>query len=595
MKKKLFTLGMAMMLAVACLLTPAGAKAANNEKTLIMGNTHTGNLVSDSGQWGDADVYRFTLATSGRITVSTKTTTAEQGMNFALLNQNDEKLTEFACSTTSSNGMGKETREYDLIAGNYYISVGKYSYWDNGGDYQMTVTFDSAKETFGESFASNDNAFQIANSIVVNKEYIGQIAMNDGGDWYKVTLPSSGIVTIDAVAKIPTVNYYLKEESTGWQESMTWVRKDNLSGQSNFTKDLYLSQGTYYFFVEKNEGTGNYKFNLKFTSANETIAEPATSDNNTMPNADAIELKKDYTGFLAHNDDTDFYKFSWTHTERVTVKITSPMKYYRYVLYNSKGEKISWVDWPSWDGVKSLGTVINEVELTPDTYYLAVSKDSWVGSYTLNVSPHVHEYMEEVTQATLDKDGQIVKKCECGSVNSTVKISRPKKMILSKTSYVYNGKTQKMPKVTVKDAKGKVIPASNYTVSKVTGRKNVGNYDVKVTFDGKKYMGTMTKTFSINPKGTSISKLKAVKKGFTIRVKKNTKQTTGYQVQYSLKKNFKGAKTYTMYGNKTLSATVKGLKANRKYYVRVRTYKSALWSPTNYSAWSKAKTVKTKR
>lgn len=167
-----------------------------------------------------------------------------------------------------------------------------------------------------------------------------------------------------------------------------------------------------------------------------------------------------------------------------------------------------------------------------------------------------------------------------------------KNVSLSRTSYTYDGKVKK-PTVTVKDSKGKTIAASNYKVTYGKGRKNVGKYTVKVTFTGD-YAGTVTKTFKINPKSTTISSITAKSKGFKVKWKKNTTQTTGYQIQYSTNSKFKGAKTVTVSKNKTTYKTISKLKAKKKYYVRIRTYKK-IGSTKYYSSWSKTKTVKTKR
>ena len=76
--------------------------------------------------------------------------------------------------------------------------------------------------------------------------------------------------------------------------------------------------------------------------------------------------------------------------------------------------------------------------------------------------------------------------------------------------------------------------------------------------------------------------------------KKQATQTTGYQVQYALNSKFtSGAKTITVKGPKVVSKKVTKLKAKKKYWVRVRTYKTV--GKTNYySAWSAAKYVTTK-
>lgn len=56
-------------------------------------------------------------------------------------------------------------------------------------------------------------------------------------------------------------------------------------------------------------------------------------------------------------------------------------------------------------------------------------------------------------------------------------------------------------------------------------------------------------------------------------------RAAGYQIQVSTKKNFKGAKTITVSKSKK-SYTKKGLKAKKKYYVRIRAYKT--YKDANY-------------
>ena len=83
------------------------------------------------------------------------------------------------------------------------------------------------------------------------------------------------------------------------------------------------------------------------------------------------------------------------------------------------------------------------------------------------------------------------------------------------------------------------------------------------------------------------------KKQLTLKYSKPGGNITGYQIQYSLKKNFKGAKTYTFKGANTRTITIKNLKRKKKYYVRVRTYYKGK-TKTYYSKWSSAKSAKTK-
>lgn len=164
---------------------------------------------------------------------------------------------------------------------------------------------------------------------------------------------------------------------------------------------------------------------------------------------------------------------------------------------------------------------------------------------------------------------------------------------LPATSYTYNGKVRK-PVPTVKFSSGNTVSTGYYTVSYPSGCKNVGKYWAKVTFNGKDgFKGSISKVFKIIPKGTSISSISAKSKGFTVKWKKQATQTTGYQVQYSTSSKFSSPKTVTISKNSTLSKTVSKLKGKKKYYVRVRTYKTV--SGTKYySSWSSAKSITTK-
>ena len=236
------------------------------------------------------------------------------------------------------------------------------------------------------------------------------------------------------------------------------------------------------------------------------------------------------------------------------------------------------------------------------TYYLAFMscpvKDT---DCVITVTNHTHSYKYYLAKATTKANGYEATGCiVCGYLKAGTKetvLYAAKSMSLSATSYSYNSKVKK-PTVTVKDSKGNKISSSNYSVSYSGGCKNVGQYTVTVKFKNR-YSGSMSKTFTINPKGTGVSKVKAAKKGFKVTWKKQATQTTGYQVQYSRDKKFKkGNKTVTVSKNKTTSKSVSKLSAKKKYYVRVRTYKTVKVNGKSvklYSGWSKAKSVTTKK
>ena len=215
-----------------------------------------------------------------------------------------------------------------------------------------------------------------------------------------------------------------------------------------------------------------------------------------------------------------------------------------------------------------------------------------------NIAKIAHTTKQTVTKATPTANGKIVNYCSvCKKTLSTTVIPKASSIKLKATSLTYNGKVR-TPKVIVKDRTGKtLVKNTDYTVSYAKGRKYVGKYAVKITFKGK-YSGTKTLYFTIKPKATSISSLKAGSKKFIVKWKKQATQTTGYQVQYSASSKFSKAKTVTVGKNTTVSKKISKLSGKKKYYVRVRTYKTVKINGKSiriYSGWSKAKTVTTKK
>ena len=159
-----------------------------------------------------------------------------------------------------------------------------------------------------------------------------------------------------------------------------------------------------------------------------------------------------------------------------------------------------------------------------------------------------------------------------------------KMVMLSKTLYTYNGKAKK-PSVTATDTDGNPI-------------SSVGKAMAVVVFKNG-YTGTVKKAFTIRPSKTAIKKITGASFGFTVKWAKKSAQTSGYQIQYSTNAGFKEANTHSIYVKKAsvTKKPVKKLKTGKKYYVRIRTYKTVTSggkSTKIFSAWSKAGTVKTR-
>ncbi len=207
---------------------------------------------------------------------------------------------------------------------------------------------------------------------------------------------------------------------------------------------------------------------------------------------------------------------------------------------------------------------------------------------------HLHKYETKIIKASAEKDGEQIVRCACGQVIEKQLIYRPKTIVLSSGSQVYTGKGRK-PSVKMIDSNGGEIDSKNY-VLKYGNNVNVGKASITVILQGN-YEGSMTTYFDIVPKSVRSFRLIRRPKGIFVKWKKQRKQTSGYEIQYSTNKKFlkKTAKTVTIKNNKVISKMLSKKKQGKKYYVRIRTFKTVKVSgkvQKFYSGWTKAKSAK---
>ncbi len=156
---------------------------------------------------------------------------------------------------------------------------------------------------------------------------------------------------------------------------------------------------------------------------------------------------------------------------------------------------------------------------------------------------------------------------------------------------VYSGKAQ--VQAPVLKVNGRALKkGTDYTIS-YKNNKNVGT--AYCIFTGKgAYTGTLKKAFPINPRPASIKSISSASGKLTVRWTKQAVQTTGYQIQYSSRKNFSSNKFVTLAKPSATSAVIKKLARNRIYYIRIRTYK-VVAGKKYYSSFSAVKTKRTKK
>jgi hypothetical protein len=137
----------------------------------------------------------------------------------------------------------------------------------------------------------------------------------------------------------------------------------------------------------------------------------------------------------------------------------------------------------------------------------------------------------------------------------------------------------------------------SYMAGEYGHKKGSKNYTYKfakgtyyLSFDGS-YTGVYK--FTLRPTSVTLQKQTPSKTSAKITWKKGTGK--GYEIQYSTNSKFKkNVKVKRITKTSTVKTTIKNLKKNKKYYVRIRTYVNS-GSKRCYSVWSKTKSFKTKR
>ena len=239
-------------------------------------------------------------------------------------------------------------------------------------------------------------------------------------------------------------------------------------------------------------------------------------------------------------------------------------------------------------GLQILGNT-NNIVINEGTFK---TNSTTIGGLAIPQESNINTYISKTSiinnDETVTKSGLTYTKEKNIIITST-----PKTKSLSTKTYTYNNKVR-TPEVKITNNLGRILTKDkDYELNYQQGRKNVGTYYVEITYiNNYKKLNKEKLYFTINPKSTYITSLTKGKKSITIKIKKQQTQTTGYQIMYSQSKSFKNSKT-TKITNKTTKKTIKNLKAKKKYYTKVRTYK-IVNGKTYYSDWSKVKQVKTK-
>ena len=217
----------------------------------------------------------------------------------------------------------------------------------------------------------------------------------------------------------------------------------------------------------------------------------------------------------------------------------------------------------------------------------------------------VHTYSKQVVLPTYDEQGYTIYTCEvCNYTykdHFTDKLERPAEKPSTEPETKPSTEPETKPSTepdtkpsTEPETKPSTKPDSKPTAAPTNPTASNSAATLPQSANSQASNAESTTSAQIQkPNKTSVKKSKA-KKGSVELTWSKTKGVKGYEIQVATDKKFKkNKKTVTIKKQKTTKTTVKKLKAKKKYYVRVRTYKIVNGKKV-YSSWSKVKSVKTK-
>lgn len=212
--------------------------------------------------------------------------------------------------------------------------------------------------------------------------------------------------------------------------------------------------------------------------------------------------------------------------------------------------------------------------------------------YKVTVLKENGEEPDSVVPAPVDPKPVTPQEPTVSNVNLSVG-RKTVKVAYAKKTLNLNIKAEKGASVSVKSANKKVVSIDKKKRAVICG---TGKTEITVTASLKGKKTTVLKIpVSITPIRQSVLALKSSKSRQMIVSWKKDTRATGYQIMYSTDKKFrKNVKTVNIKKYKTTHCTVKKLARNKRYYVRVRSYKKVSGGKL-YGSWSSTKNVKIKK
>ncbi len=184
--------------------------------------------------WNDnTDTYKFTVASASLVTFTNSNAGA---FRYLLWDEAGNKLSEDSHFSADDIAFSRH-----LTMGTYYFQVARVV---KTGSYRLTLSVEPDADMFPETSGGSNNTLPAASAVRLNRDYSFQIAMNDGWDFFKFTVPRTQKITVTCSSNQMIWDLYDEYGQKMLEKDMTWA-----SVLGGWPVDQELSAGTYYLSV----------------------------------------------------------------------------------------------------------------------------------------------------------------------------------------------------------------------------------------------------------------------------------------------------------------------------------------------------------
>ena len=274
------------------------------------------------GLGDSADYYKLTLDNAG--TLNLNLTDLSDNANLALYDAKGKLL-----KSSSAKGTADENiNNLALLGGDYYVKVAPS---DAGkGTVNTYYTLSNTVDYFPDDTVGNTLA--TAGTLDVNGSAEEWVGFGDPADYYKLTLDSSGKLSINMTGLSGDANMTLYDAKGKSLKSSSnkGVADENIN-------NLVLLGGDYYVKVAPADG-GKGTVNTGYTLSNTVDYFPEDTVGNTLATAGTLDANGSADEWVGFGDPADYYKLTLDTAGTLNLNLTDLSGNANLTLYDAKGK-----------------------------------------------------------------------------------------------------------------------------------------------------------------------------------------------------------------------------------------------------------------